>query len=192
MILNVSDKVGVVISCLILLLSAVTSTGFIAHYREYTQNPCPRRQFSCCTCLSSAIGLPSFLPFYTTCSMPCSDRAQSCGQSLHELSYHCLSFCESYLKFTDLQLIQCVVNVQHDCQTAPCLDVMEKATLQERRTSTVTWKLTHHNSTNMWLLDTHSIHNYQAIKSHRLFQRVSNCVHVLCKMQQLFVQMWLH
>ncbi len=55
------------------------------------------------------------------------------------------------------------MNVQHDCQAASCSDVVQKVVRQEQLPSNVTWKVAHHNSVNMWLLNTHSIHNYQAI-----------------------------
>ncbi|KAI0703118.1 hypothetical protein C8Q76DRAFT_585447, partial [Earliella scabrosa] len=59
--------------------------------------------------------------------------------------------------------VLCVVNVQHDCSSAGCADTATVAVRQEREVSAATREIIQHSMTNMYILNTHSIHNYKDI-----------------------------
>lgn len=61
------------------------------------------------------------------------------------------------------QDVICVVNVQHDCASAECAKTTNEAIRQEREVSMATRKILRHSETNMYILNTHSIHNYRDI-----------------------------
>ena len=62
------------------------------------------------------------------------------------------------------QNVLCVVNVQHDCASAGCAQTTNEAIRQEREVSASTRKIIQHTKTNMYILNTYSIHNYKDIR----------------------------
>jgi len=63
------------------------------------------------------------------------------------------------------QDVICVVNVQHDCVTSCCNSTRTVFEQQERLLSSRTKVLVNHTPTNAYVLNTHSLHNYQWILS---------------------------
>ncbi|KAH9914360.1 uncharacterized protein BXZ73DRAFT_55012, partial [Epithele typhae] len=61
--------------------------------------------------------------------------------------------------------IICVINLQHDCSGSECTKFEDSQVLQERLKSTRTRTVVKHNETNAYILNTHSIHNYDHIRS---------------------------
>ncbi|KAH9941761.1 uncharacterized protein BXZ73DRAFT_41717, partial [Epithele typhae] len=61
--------------------------------------------------------------------------------------------------------IICVINLQHDCSGSECNNFENSQVFQERLKSTRTRAVIKHNETNAYILNTHSIHNYDHIRS---------------------------
>src|ERR1700722_16531230 len=57
----------------------------------------------------------------------------------------------------------CVVNVQHDCSSSECHETTLVRTRQERTESDHMSQLIVHKDTKRFVLNTNSLHNYQAI-----------------------------
>ena len=64
--------------------------------------------------------------------------------------------------FVHRKHLVCVANVQHNCHDSGCKKISSRARKQERTVSEVqTLDFMEHTSTPLFLLNTHSIHNYQ-------------------------------
>ncbi|KAG2121101.1 hypothetical protein DEU56DRAFT_708530, partial [Suillus clintonianus] len=63
------------------------------------------------------------------------------------------------------QDINCIVNLQHDCVKAQCMNVRQCRVLQERTETARTKPVVQHEPSPFYLLNTYSIHNYAQIQS---------------------------
>ena len=69
-------------------------------------------------------------------------------------------------RFSDRFVVQdivCAINVQHDCFASDCHKKASKPVFQERLKTLRTREIVDHESTNAYILNTLSIHNYQHI-----------------------------
>ncbi|EGO04721.1 hypothetical protein SERLA73DRAFT_44154, partial [Serpula lacrymans var. lacrymans S7.3] len=61
--------------------------------------------------------------------------------------------------------IICIANIQHNCINSNCATLRETQVQQERIETTCTKSVTQHQPTNIYILNTYSIHNYHHIQS---------------------------
>ncbi|KAG1895977.1 uncharacterized protein F5891DRAFT_1193606 [Suillus fuscotomentosus] len=59
--------------------------------------------------------------------------------------------------------ILCAINIQHDCASSQCVETRSIRAHQEREQTNRTMQIVKHKETNMFLLNVHSLHNYDMI-----------------------------